>query len=99
MAIGCEKRQDLPQYNNSRGGGVFVLIKDDIIGVCQVSIERDCEIVWVKFDIVVTKSVLVASVYCGPNEKDMVSVEELEKSLSKICNKTNSHIWIGGNFN
>ena len=30
-------RQDLPQYEDSRGGGVFVLIKDDIIGVSEPS--------------------------------------------------------------
>ena len=46
-------REDLPQYEDSRGG-VFILIKDDIIGVHQVSIETDCEIVWVKFNIVGT---------------------------------------------
>ena len=31
--------------------------------------------------------------------KDKVSAEELEKSLLKICQKTNSHIGIGGDFN
>ena len=53
---------------------------------------------WGKNNIVGSKSVYVAAYYCS-NEKDKVSVEELEKSLSKICHKTNSHIWIGGDFN
>ena len=33
-------RQDLLQYEDSRGGGVFVQTKVDIVGVCQVSIDR-----------------------------------------------------------
>ena len=65
----------------------MVLIKDDIIGVHQVSIETDCEIPWIKFNIVGTKSVYVAAYYCS-NEKDKVSVEEVEESLSNICHKT-----------
>ena len=48
-------RQDLPWYEDSRGAGIFVLIKNDIIGIYQVSTETDCEIVRVKFDIVGTK--------------------------------------------
>ena len=31
-------------------------------------------------------------------KKDKVSVEELEKSLSKHCHNTNIHIWIGRDF-
>ena len=57
------------------------------------------DVVWVKFDIVGTKSAYYVAAYYRPNEKDKASVEELEKSLSKICHKTNSHIWIGGDFN
>ena len=68
------------------GEGCLVLIKDDIIGVCQVSRETDWEIVWEKFNIVGTKSVCVAAYY-HPNENDTVSVEALEKSLSLICTK------------
>ena len=60
--------------------------------------ETDCEIVWVKFDIVGTKSVYIAAYYL-PNRKRKDSVNELEKSLTKICYKLNSHIWIGGDFN
>ena len=63
-------RQDLPQYDDSRTAGVCVQIKDDIIVVHQVSIETDCKIVWVKFDIMGTKTVNVAAYY-HPNEKTM----------------------------
>ena len=72
-------RLDLPQYEDSRGRGVFVLMKDDIIGVHQVLIETDCEIVCVKFDIVGTKSAYVAAYYL-PNEKETVNVEELTQN-------------------
>ena len=91
-------RQDLPRYKDTKGGGTFVLLKDDIIGVQQVTLETDCEITWVRFDITGSKSVYVAAYY-RPREGDKPSIDELEKSLSQICNKTNSHIWIGGDFN
>ncbi len=91
-------RQDLPRYQDTKGGGTFVLLKDDIIGVRQVTLETDCEITWVKFDIIGSKSVYVGSFY-RPRENDKPSIDELEESLSRICNKTNSHVWIGGDFN
>ena len=81
-----------------KGGGTFVLIKDDIIGVRQVHLETNCEICWLKFDLVGTKAVYVGSFY-RPNEHDKQSVDELELSLSKLCNRTNSHVWLGGDFN
>ena len=75
----------------ARVWGVFVLMNDDIIGVCQVIIETDCEIPKVKFDIVGKKSIYIEAYDCR-NEKDKVGVEKLEKSVSKICHKTNIHI-------
>ena len=64
MSAVRRNRQDLPWFEDSRGGGVFVLIiKDNIIGVHQESTETNGEIVCVKFDIVGTKSVYVAAYY------------------------------------
>ena len=97
-------RSDIPGYSREedektvKGGGTFVLIKDDIIGVRQVHLETNCEICWLKFDLVGTKAVYVGSFY-RPNEHDKQSVDELELSLSKLCNRTNSHVWLGGDFN
>ena len=47
-------RQDVPYYSEHpdvKGGGTFVLVKDDIMGIRQTELETDCEIVWAKFDV------------------------------------------------
>ena len=40
----------------------------------------------------------VAAFY-RPHESDKHSLEELQKSLERICNRSSSHIWTGGDFN
>ena len=94
-------RQEVPFYAENpdiRGGGTFVLVKDDIMAVRQTELETDCEVTWTKFDIAGCKSVYVAAFY-RPHESDKHSLEELQKSLERICNRSSSHIWIGGDFN
>lgn len=101
LSVARRDRQEVPHYADKpdiRGGGTFVLLKDDIIGVRQIEIETDCDIVWTKFDIVGCKSVYVGSYY-RPHENDKRSLDEFEKSLEKICNRTSSHVWVGGDFN
>ena len=94
-------RQEVPFYAENpdiRGGGTFVLVKDDIMAVRQTELETYCEVTWTKFDIAGCKSVYVAAFY-RPHESDKHSLEELQKSLERICNRSSSHIWIGGDFN
>ena len=101
LSVARRDRQEVPCFDGSpdiRGGGTFVLLKDDIMGVRQTELETDCEIVWTKFDIVGCKSVYVASYY-RPHENDRHSLDEFQKSLERICNRTASHVWVGGDFN
>ena len=100
-SVARRDRQEIPAYSENdsiRGGGTFVLIKDDIIGVRQCDLETNCEIVWTKIEIPGSKSLYVASFY-RPHESDRQSLEELQSSLGKICNQTTSHVWVGGDFN
>ncbi len=101
ISVARRDRQDVPMYSETpdvRGGGTFILVKDDIMAVRQYDLETDCEIVWTKFDIVGSRSVYVASYY-RPKENDKNSLVELKKSLERICNRNNSHVWVGGDFN
>ena len=101
LSVARRDRQEVPCYADNpdiRGGGTFVLVKDDIIGLRQTELETDCEIVWTKFEIAGCKSVYVASFY-RPHESDRNSIEELQKSLERLCNQSASHIWVGGDFN
>ena len=70
-------RQEVPFYAENpdiRGGGTFVLVKDDIMAVRQTELETDCEVTWTKFNIAGCKSVYVAAFY-RPHESDKHSLE------------------------
>ena len=100
-SVSRRDRQEVPRYKdqaNIRGGGTFVLVKDDLIGLRQTELETDCEIVWTKLEISGCRSVYIATFY-RPHESDKYSLEELQKSLEWVCNRTASHVWIGGDFN
>ena len=43
------------------GGGVFILVKDIIIATEQKQLKTDCEIIWVKLDIVAAKPLYIAA--------------------------------------
>ena len=81
---------------NRKGGGVFLAIRHCLNPVSQPDLDSDSEIVWAKLDIPGLKNVFVCSFY-KPNENDQKSIDELEKSLSKI--PRTSHIWALGDFN
>ena len=72
LSVARRDRQDVNFYSDQpdiRGGGTFVLVKDDIMAVRQQELETDCELTWTKFDIAGCKSVYVASFY-RPHEND-----------------------------
>ena len=94
-------RQEVPVFADNpdiRGGGTFVLVKDDMLAVRQTELETNCEVTWTKIDIAGCKSVYVAAYY-RHHENDRHSLEELQKSLERICNRSSSHVWVGGDFN
>ena len=80
-----------------RGGGTFILVKDDIIGLRQAELETDCEIVWTKLELAGCRYVCISSFF--RHENDRHSLEEIKKSLEQVCNRTAGHMWIGGDFN
>ena len=59
---------------------------------------RQCEIVWVKLDIVGSKSLYVCGNY-RPHVDDTVGASKLKESVLRIQNRTHSHVWIAGDLN
>ena len=81
----------------SLGGGVFVLVNQDIIAVEQPQYVTSCEIVWVKIQLRGNKDLYVGSFYMPHRNID--TVRELEKSLELLDEKNDRHIVLCGDFN
>ena len=83
-------------YSGTKGGGVFILVKDTLVASRQKTLETDCEVIWVKTEAVQSKPVYLAAYY-RPHENDFHSFEEFCKSVDMLSKK-NGHIWILGDF-
>ena len=75
----------------------FILVRDCFIASEQKQFKTNCEIIWVKINIVSAKSLFVAA-HCMPKEGDVQSVEELRRSLEMV-RKIQDNVWILGDFN
>ena len=88
-------------YRNDRGtlgGGVFILIQNNIIATEQPQCVTKCELDWVKIKLKDSKDLLIGAFYMPHrNNKDM---EELDKSLKIITEENNNNnIIITEDFN
>ncbi|WAR28362.1 hypothetical protein MAR_014066 [Mya arenaria] len=63
-----------------KGGGVFLIVKNNLVVSEQSKLQTNCEIVWVKHEIKDCKPMYISSYY-RPHESDLQSLLELEKSL------------------
>ena len=81
----------------SRGGGMFIAVKEEYKTSHLADLDTYCEIVWVKLEVTSCKSVYMASYY-RPHASDQSSLPQLAASLEKVP-KNNSHIWIAGDIN
>ena len=59
------------------------MVKGDIIASEQKELKADCEIVWIKIELVGTRPSFIAAYY-RPAEGDSYSADELRKSLEKV---------------
>ena len=84
-------------YSGTKGGGVFILVKDTLVASRQKTLETDCEVIWVKTEAAQSKPVYLVAYY-RPHENDFHSFEEFCKSVDMLSKK-NGHIWILGDFN
>ena len=67
------------------------------ISSTQKQLKTDCEIIWVKLDIVASKPLYIAAYY-RPKKSDAKSLEELNKSLEMVSMRKGS-MWVLGDFN
>ena len=76
--------------SSTKGGGVFILVKGTLIASRQKTLEKDCEVIWVKTEAAPSKPVYLATYY-RPHENDFHSFEEFCKSVDMVSKK-NGHI-------
>ena len=71
------------QDRGSRGGGVFILVRDLYIAIRVQDLETNCEILWIKLQLAGSVPLLIAAYY-KPDESDPQSFYSL-KSQSREC--------------
>ena len=85
------------RVTTTRGGGVFILVRKQFTVSRVPELETDCELLWVKIELLGSKPLYVGAYY-KPDESDEHSLSELNSSLSKFVHKGNP-IWLLGDFN
>jgi hypothetical protein len=85
-------RNNYTAYRNDRetlGGGVVVLVHNDIIAVENPELVINCELEWIKIQLEDRKDLLIGAFYMP--HRNMEDVKELEKSLNLVSNKKTSY--------
>ena len=80
-----------------KGGGVFLLVRNNLLPTVQQNLNTNCEIIWIKLEIKGSKPFYISSFY-KPHESDISSILELEKSLD-LARKLKGTKVILGDFN
>ena len=73
---------------NSFGGGVFTLVKDDLVSNKELGLISDCELEWVKIQLPRNKHLYIGNYYMP--RRNLKDIKELDKSLQQLFNKPNS---------
>ncbi|KAK3107538.1 hypothetical protein FSP39_016928 [Pinctada imbricata] len=87
-------------YRNDRsslGGGVFILVHEDLISVEQPEFVTICEITWVKVHLKGCKELYIGCFYMPHRNRDLI--KELDRSLELLTVKKDRQIILCGDFN
>ena len=93
------RKDDRP--DDYHGGDVFQAVKNDIIITLRSDLDADYEIIWTQCQLAdkKTKSLLFGSSY-RPNSFNVISLDELDASLSKLGKSVHkNNIIVSGDFN
>ena len=81
----------------SRGGGVFVLVRNGLICSEQPQFKTKCELLWVKLELTGHRPLFIGAYY-KPREDDIEGLQELQNSVSQVRSHSDN-VWILGDFN
>ena len=82
---------------SSYGGGVFILVKNELVSVEQPSLVTECEIIWAKIHLQGRKELYVGCFYM-PHRKER-DIAQLDASLEKLNLNSNKQYVLCGDFN
>ena len=75
----------------SRGGGVFILVRDLYTANRVLEFETNCEILWINLQLAGSFTIHI-SVYYKPNESDTLSFDEFKQSVQMVST-VKGHTW------
>ena len=82
----------------ANGGGVLIAVKEEYNSEDVPELDTSCEIIWARIKLIGNGNVYVCSYY-RHNVSDEESIEELDKSLTRVSAIRNATTLIGGDFN
>ena len=81
-----------------KAGGVFIAVRNDLISTHLISLDVDCELIWISLQMVNSKQIHIGCFYRPPS-KGSDPIKKLRESLSRIDFSKNPIVWVGGDFN
>ena len=82
---------------NSDGGGVFILIHQNLVSMEAPQLVTDCEITWAKIHLKGCKELYISTFYMP--HRNIPDLNALDASLLKVNEKGNRHTILCGDFN
>jgi hypothetical protein len=83
-----------------KAGGVFILVHKKYISseLSDITLDPISEIVWAQVELAGCKRLILGCFY-RPDHTDLDYMDKFGESLSSAKQNSNSHIWVGGDFN
>ena len=82
----------------TRGDGVFVLVRNNIVCTNQPQFRIECELIWVKLEVTCAHPLFIGAYY-RPKEDDQTSLLELRRSVKEVRKHAKGNIWLLDDFN
>ena len=88
-------------HKSDAHGGVFILVSNKYLSSepAELKCESEVELLWVKIQNKGIPDLHIGSFYKPPNMTDESIIQELDRSIYRVKQSPNSHIWLSGDFN
>ena len=93
------KLYSLPKGRDGHGGGVFILVRDNITSLEEPNLNTDCEVIWTRIKTEGNKDLHIGCYYMPHREEK--DIANLASSLDCVTaqGKNNKQVLLAGDFN